>query len=150
MTDNALAVLGKLFHFLFDLRQIFITDDIVTEVDIIIETFLNDRTDPELGMRIKMLDGLSHHVGTAVIQHIQFFVFFEIDHIILPEYKSVPVLQGRLDCAVPPSFPCIATDSHIVVNAGCVAACSPVVSGAASLHVHLPYISFISVQRLMS
>ena len=45
-------------------RNIFIPDNIVTEVHIIIETFRNYRTYPELSLRIKMSDCLCHKMRT--------------------------------------------------------------------------------------
>ena len=84
MTDNVLGALDALLHFLLNLGQIIIADDIIAKIDIIIETFLNDRTDPEFRLRVKMLDGLRHQMGTAVIEHVQLGIFLEINHVCFP------------------------------------------------------------------
>ena len=49
---NTFAIFGNLLHFFFNLCQIFISDRFVTKIYIIIETFRNYRTYPELGIWI--------------------------------------------------------------------------------------------------
>ena len=62
--DNLVAFLGKFLHFFLYCRNIFIPDNIITKIHIIIEAFRNYRTYPELGMRIKMSDCLCHKMCT--------------------------------------------------------------------------------------
>ncbi|MDT4863416.1 hypothetical protein FQZ97_981220 [compost metagenome] len=46
---------GQLFHFLLDLLQVFIRDFLIAQIDIIIETSFDRRTDSEFGIRVERL-----------------------------------------------------------------------------------------------
>ena len=95
MADNALVILGAFLHFLFNLRKIFVANDILAKIDVIVETFFYNRSDPELGLRIQVFDSLCHQMGTAVVERVQLFVFLEINHVVLPEYIKTPLHEGR-------------------------------------------------------
>ena len=79
-TDDLLAGFGNFLHFLFNVLDVFITNYIITKINIIIETFCNNRSYPEFGIGIQMLDCLCHQMCTGVVQCVQSFVFFEIYH----------------------------------------------------------------------
>ena len=110
MTDNELVRLGALLHFLFDLRQILIRQRHIAKIHIVVESLFHDRTDPELCLRVQMLDSLCHQMGTAVVENAQILVFLEINHPVsfsFRDIKGVPrPLEGRLISAVPPCFLC--------------------------------------------
>ncbi len=80
LTDNFLTGFADLFHFLFDLFNIFITDDIISKIHIIIEPFRYNRSYPEFSLWIQMLDRLCHHMGAGMVECLQLFVFFKVYH----------------------------------------------------------------------
>ena len=80
MTNNLLAALGNFLHLYLNGSDIFISDNIVTQIHIIVETFCNNRSNPELSLRIEMFDCLSHQMCTGMVQHFQLFIFFKINH----------------------------------------------------------------------
>ena len=57
--------LGDLFHFLFDLRQVF-GGETGLQVEIVVEAVFGRRTDVEFSVRVEFLHCRSHHVGRAV------------------------------------------------------------------------------------
>ena len=56
------------FHLFCDLFNVLITDHIIAKIDIIIESFRNNRSNPELCLWIQMFDCLSHHMGAGMVQ----------------------------------------------------------------------------------
>ena len=80
MPDNTLAILGDLLHFFFNFRQIFLMQHIVAQVDVIVKAVGNHRSNPELCVRIQMFDSLRQQMRTAVVEHMQMLVFFDVDH----------------------------------------------------------------------
>ena len=80
LTDDSLTGFADLFHFLFDLLDIFIADDSISKIHIIVETLCYNRSYPEFCLWIQMLDRLCHHMGTGMVKCLQLFVFFKVYH----------------------------------------------------------------------
>ena len=68
LSYDTLAVLGNLFHFLFDFRKILFLNYFITQVNIIIEALTDDRPYPEFCLWIQALYRLCHHMCTGMIQ----------------------------------------------------------------------------------
>ena len=115
MTYNLLAILGKLLHLFLDSRQIFIADHVIAEVHIIIESFFDYRSDPELRLRIQMLHGLCHQMGTAVIENMQFLIFLEIDHRNLLYKRKASLIRRTLNERGTTLFPGLSPDSSLTL-----------------------------------
>ena len=105
--DDLFTTLGDFFHFFFDSRDIFITDDIITEVNIVVKSFRYHRSYPEFCLGIQVFDSLCHQMSTGMVQCVQSFIVFEIYHfslLLLAKNKKAPMdnsIQG-CRCTVPP------------------------------------------------
>ena len=80
VADDILSGLGAFLHFLFDRSQIIFGDDFIAEIDIIVETVFDDRSDPEFRTRIQMGNSLCQQVSTTMVQRVEMFIFFDVDH----------------------------------------------------------------------
>ena len=67
-TDNLLSGFCHFLHFFFNLFDILVTDHIIPEIYVIIKSFGNNRSYPELCLWIQMLDCLCHQMCTRMIQ----------------------------------------------------------------------------------
>ena len=57
----------NLFHLFFDLFNILVADNILSKIHIIIKSFGYNRSYPEFGLRIQMLDCLCHQMCTGMV-----------------------------------------------------------------------------------
>ena len=87
LADDLLAALGNLLHLFLDGCEIFLaSDNVIAEIYIVVESFCNYRSYPELCLWVQMLDSLCHKMCTGMIQCLKLFVFFEINHVSSPSY----------------------------------------------------------------
>ena len=68
LTDDLLAGLCNLLHFLLNRCDILVTDYVIAKVYVIVKAFCNNRSYPELCLWVQVLDCLCHQMGTGVVQ----------------------------------------------------------------------------------
>ena len=81
--------MGELEHLLLDGREIIVGKDLVTKVDVIVESVLKSRSDSELHARIKGLEGLCHEMRRRMPENVLSF------RIIPFEQPDAAVLHNR-------------------------------------------------------
>ncbi|MCY1264939.1 hypothetical protein D9M70_133070 [compost metagenome] len=68
--DHVVIFLDQLLHALFDGRQV-VRSERTLEGDVVIETFIDDRTDDHFGGRVQLLDRVANQVGARVANDLQ-------------------------------------------------------------------------------
>jgi hypothetical protein len=66
--DDLLTALCYLFHFFLDSGDILVTDNILSQIDVIVKAFGYYGAYPELCLRIQVLNSLRHEMGTGMVQ----------------------------------------------------------------------------------